>query len=158
MEIVLIWQSSRSSWWLKKHVPESPPDWWLWQWPARDLLPILQAMARKNCIACCVFTSHWVRPRWGYESTFCLHSQFGCLCFPRALLTGCLCGMHMSSLLSLLQSKPTGFSPGETSTRLTGLFFRVPQKSLEWGGPDSTLASPPAIPGDLMPTVLHAVL
>lgn len=56
MKIILIWQSSRSSWWLRKHMPESPPDWWLWQWPARDTLPILQVMVRKNCIACSVFS------------------------------------------------------------------------------------------------------
>lgn len=43
---------------------------------------------------------------------------------PRALLTGCLHGMHMSSLLSLLWSKPTGFSQEETSARLTGCFFQ----------------------------------
>lgn len=46
---------------------------------------------------------------------------------PRALLTGCLHGMHMSSLLSPLWSKPTGFSQGETLTRLTVFFSRVAQ-------------------------------
>lgn len=55
MKIILIWQSSRSWWWLRKHMPESPPDWWLWQWPARDTLPVLQVMVRKNCIVCSVF-------------------------------------------------------------------------------------------------------
>lgn len=55
MKIVLSWQISRSSWWLRKHMPESPLDWWLWQWPARDPFSILQVMVRKNCIACSVF-------------------------------------------------------------------------------------------------------
>lgn len=74
--------------------------------------------------------SYWVKGdgiarchQAGSERTLVCPAHLAACAPPRALLTGCLHSMHMSSLLSLLWSKPTGLSQGEASPRLAGCCF-----------------------------------